>query len=116
MSVFVVAQFTAKTINSEKPGYFLTLMSYSVNKKSLRCYPHLKISRGKNFFASGNGGGRGTWWFPAPLPFSAAMYYEHIMNICVKSRPAISSALSLLFSRDFFLLYQNKNLLEALKQ
>ena len=56
----MVVQFTAKTINSEKPGYFLTLMSYSVNKKSLRCYPHLKISRGKNFFASGNGGGRGT--------------------------------------------------------
>ena len=32
MLVTVVAQFTAKTTNSEKAIYFLSLMSYLINK------------------------------------------------------------------------------------
>ena len=59
MSVFVVAQVTAKTTNSEKAIYFLTLMSCSINKKSLTCYSHVKLLRGKKIFTSGNGGGEG---------------------------------------------------------
>ena len=59
MSVFVVAQFTAKTTNSEKAIYFLTLMSCSINKKSLTCYSHVKLLHGKKIFTSGNGGGEG---------------------------------------------------------
>ena len=54
--VTVVAQFTAKTVNSEKAIYPLSLVSCSINKllfTSLKCY---SILRGKSFFAPGNGG------------------------------------------------------------
>ena len=41
MSVTVVAQFTAKTTNSEKAIHFLTLMSCSINK--LSHFSHFKF-------------------------------------------------------------------------
>ena len=74
MLVTVVAQFAAKTINSEKAIYFLSLMSCSMNKlkshmlftcKKL-CFP---ILRGNKFFAQGSGGGGGGGAGAPPVPF-----------------------------------------------
>ena len=72
--VTVVAQFTVKTINSEKALYFLSLMYFSINKvkthmwftcknfTKMLCVP---IKLGKKIFAPGNGGGIGV---PPALP------------------------------------------------
>ena len=75
----MVAQFTAKTTNSEKTIYFLSLMSYSINKlksQMLFTYKNLMFSnftKGKIFCSrkwwgeagGGHGGGGGGWCPPA---------------------------------------------------
>ena len=75
----VIAQFIAKTTNSEKAISFLSLMSCSIKKlKSvlhiykILCFP---ILLGKKKFAPGNGGeggGGGAWRPPCP-PFPTAL-------------------------------------------
>ena len=73
----VIAQFIAKTTNSEKAISFLSLMSCSIKKlKSvlhiykILCFP---ILLGKKNFAPGNvGEGEGAWRPPCP-PFPTAL-------------------------------------------
>ena len=67
----MIAQFTAKMTNSEKTIYFLSLMSYSINKlKSV-----FRFLRGKNFApGSGGGGGAGAPSAPPPFPYGLVMY------------------------------------------
>ena len=58
MSVTVIAQFTAKTTNSEKTIYFLSLMSYSINKLKSRMlftckkFMFFNFTQNKNFFCN----------------------------------------------------------------
>ena len=59
----MIAQFTAKTANSEKAIYFLSLMFCSINKLKSPMFFTCKnfmfpILRGKKNFAPGNGGGK----------------------------------------------------------
>ena len=58
----VVTQLTAKTTNSEKAIYFLSLVLFN-KLKSIMLFTckniMFSILCGKNFFAQGNGGGRG---------------------------------------------------------
>ena len=66
--VTVVAQFTAKTTNSEKAIYFLSLTSCSVNRPKsqmlITCKDFIFSDfTWKKIFAPGNGG-----WVGAPLP------------------------------------------------
>ena len=79
--VTVIAQFTAKTTNSEKSIYFLSLMLCSINK--LNC--HMLFSCKNLFFqilrekkaSPGNGGGPG-----APLrspPFCTALLMKNLI-------------------------------------
>ena len=68
----MVAQLTAKTTNSEKTIYFLSLMSCSINKlKSVFRFLREK----KNFFAPGSGGdgGRKGGGSGAPHAFPTAL-------------------------------------------
>ena len=73
--VTVVAQFTAKTANSEKAIYFLSLTSCSINKlKSQMLFTY------KNFMFSDFTGGKSfyKWW--GGDPFSTALrMYNHLL-------------------------------------
>ena len=87
--VTVAALSTAKTTNSEKDIYFLTLMSCSINK--VLHVIHMwkfcfSILCGKIFFAPRNDGEGGGLTPPCPPSFSLALYYEHIMNIYYSSK------------------------------
>ena len=79
MLVNKVTQFTAKTINSEKSIYFLSLTFCSMNKLkshiSFTCKSFMFwVLHRKNFFAKGNkgngGGGRGGADASSAPPFS----------------------------------------------
>ena len=80
----MVAQFAAKTKNSEKAIYFLSLMSCSTNK--LKCYIFFTW---KNFLISDftkkkNVCSRkwyGCWRLPCPPPFSTALIYIHRITL-----------------------------------
>ena len=75
--VTAIAQFTAKTTNSEKAIYFLSLMSCSINKLKSQMFFTCKkfmfsnLTLKKKYFAPGNGGvGEGGGGPDAPLtPF-----------------------------------------------
>ena len=105
-----------------------------INKKSITCSSQLKTScfpilRGKTCFCSTKWCGRrleanATLPPPPTPPFSLALYYQHIMNICFSSKfalripiaspsflQAISSVLSPLFPRLFFSCIKTKTYL-----
>ena len=76
MLVTVIAEFNAKTTNSEKAIYFLSLMSCSMDKLKSHMFFACKIFfflilRGKKHFDPENGGGEGAGWrSPTPLSYS----------------------------------------------
>ena len=61
----MIAQFTAKTTNSERAIYFLSLMSCSINKLKSQMFFTCKnlmfseLKWKKKYFAPGNGGKEG---------------------------------------------------------
>ena len=90
MLVTVVAQFIAKTINSKRPIYFLSLMSCSINKlKSHMLFTckNFKFSNftwEKQFLLQEMVGGLPP---PAPPPFSTAL---HKHKFCHKFKDCVS--------------------------
>ena len=66
--VTVIAQFTAKTINSEKAIYFLSIMSCSINHLLFWCKNFVFYDfMWKKGFAPEDGGGGGDWHPPVLL-------------------------------------------------
>ena len=125
--VTVVDLSTAKMTNSENPICFWYLMSCSVNRVLHDI--HMQKFYVFRFFVEkcllheivGKEGGTKV---AMPLPFSLALYYKHIINICFSSQfalripsvlssflHAIWSALSSLFPRHFFCSFKTKTYL-----
>ena len=92
MFVTVVAQLTAKTTNSEKTIYFLSLMSCSINKLKSRMLFTCKKCMFSNFtwkkyFCSkkwGRGGGAGAP--PAPFLYGPACDNQMLLRVISQCR------------------------------
>ena len=129
LNSFLVTVVALSTANEQFRKSYLLFDTYVLINKVLH---NIHNFTWKKKFLPQNGeegGGKGEANAPCPPPFSLALYYEHIMNICFSSKfawriPSVSSwflhviwsALSSLFPRHFFLLHQNENLFKSLKQ
>ena len=90
MSVTVIAQFTAKTTNSEKTIYFLSLMSYSINKLKSRMlftckkFMFFNFTQKKIFFCSLSNPPPPSP-LPLPPPFSMALLCKFLFLLIFKN-------------------------------
>ena len=69
LCVTVIAQFTTKTTNSEKAIYFVSLMSFAINKLKSHIIFTRKNFTWKKTFAPGNGGGQRSSASLSPFPY-----------------------------------------------
>ena len=130
--VFGNCSSSASCQNEQFRKSYLLLDTYALfNKWNLAYYSHVKILCFPNFtweklfllhkMLWKEVGERERLMPPCPTPFSLALYYEHIMNICFSSKfvlripsvlssflHAIWSTLSSLFLRHFFAASEQK--------
>ena len=105
----MIAQFTAKTRNSEKTIYFLSLMSYSINKLKSRMlftckkFMFFNFTQNKNFFCNLSNPPPPLYPLPLPPPFSMALLCKFLFLLIFKNNLHV-------FSCNAFYFYLNEYL------